>query len=240
MKRNVSDDPPSVLRDPGGNEPWRTKEVADIRLQDQRIPIDVVNDASERDTVFEVAALTNPQLDRFVGSSVAHRAIIARRSGTRRPSWRGAVSSIIDPGPRPVMPIWRDRVGRRTRFGRGVRARCSVVVGVPRAWCGRRRHVAQCGRLGHSIGAGATRSPPERPAPAQNKQRVAPTWDGRDPRRRAWRPAIHSFSYGTNAENTLVRSAKSTPPLSTGLGAVEPWVEIQNGSNDAPIEARPS
>ena len=100
MKRNVSDDPPSALRDPRGNEPWRIKEVADVRLQDQGIPIDVVNNVGERDTAFEVAALTNPHLDRFVGSSVAHRAIIARRSG-HSPSPAGVAQSRPSSTPTP-------------------------------------------------------------------------------------------------------------------------------------------
>jgi hypothetical protein len=47
-------------------------------------------------------------------------------------------------------------------------------------------------------------------------------------------------SYGVEAANTFVRSAVSTPPVSTGLPAVEPWVEVQNGLNAVPTDPRPS
>jgi hypothetical protein len=48
------------------------------------------------------------------------------------------------------------------------------------------------------------------------------------------------FSYGVEAEKTFVRSAVSTPPSSTGLPAVEPCVEVQNGLNAAPTDPNPS
>jgi hypothetical protein len=83
---------------------------------------------------------------------------------------------------------------------------------------------------------------PEREGSAKDERRGTPRSRGRDqrPAGRCGGQPVQALSYGTKAENTLVRSAKSTPPLSTGLAAVEPWVEIQNGSKDAPIEGRPS
>ena len=48
------------------------------------------------------------------------------------------------------------------------------------------------------------------------------------------------FSYGAEAEKTFVRSAVSTPPSSTGLPAVEPCVEVQNGLNAVPTDPSPS
>ena len=100
---------------------------------------------------------------------------------------------------------------------------------------------AKVRRLGHSIGRWRHQIIAGEAGSRTGSSRKRRARDGRDQR-----PAAHggqpiqALPYGTKAEKTLVRSAKSTPPLSTGLGAVEPWVEIQNGSNDAPIDARPS
>jgi hypothetical protein len=46
---------------------------------------------------------------------------------------------------------------------------------------------------------------------------------------RAREPAVRGCCrYRAEAANTFVRSARSTPPSSTGFAAVEPWVEVQN------------
>lgn len=47
-------------------------------MQDERIPIDVVNLPGELDTALEVTALTDPYLDGVVEGCVAHRTSIAR------------------------------------------------------------------------------------------------------------------------------------------------------------------
>jgi hypothetical protein len=77
VQRNVSDNPPTAIGDPGDDEPSRDKEVGDVRLQDKRVPIDVVNHPDELNTALQVDVVTNPDLDTAVGDWIAHRSRIA-------------------------------------------------------------------------------------------------------------------------------------------------------------------
>jgi hypothetical protein len=58
VKRNEPDNSPAAPGDPGGNVSWRRKEVGNVRMLDERIPIDAVNYPGELDTALEVAVLT--------------------------------------------------------------------------------------------------------------------------------------------------------------------------------------
>jgi hypothetical protein len=84
VKRNVTDDPPAAPGDPGDHEPLRRKESGNVPVQDERIPINLVNHSGELDTPFEVAVLTDPDLDRVIEGCVTHRTSIALPDAHRR------------------------------------------------------------------------------------------------------------------------------------------------------------